>query len=227
MIDNQINKILKSASKKIRAERIALELSQEEFADFVNIKLSTYKTFEQKGKITFENYVKILIKINKIEQFKYFLDGFEFNEQKERAYKKNDDNNIYIKPIIDASQKEIILDKKVFGPELFYSVEDGHKFEVANFINIILNNWDERRLMLLFKYFGQDRLKPYILERKDINLLKSFRKFSISAVRFATNKIGACNSSATLRMNIDFPQPVVVAITELKSTFLRLFRTLI
>jgi transcriptional regulator with XRE-family HTH domain len=176
MIENQIDKILKSASKKIRAERIALELSQEEFADFVNIKLSTYKTFEQKGKITFENYVRILIKINKIEQFKYFLDGFEFNEQKERAYKKNDANNIYIKPIIDVSQKEIILDKKVFGPELFYSVEDGHKFEVPNFINIILNNWDERRLMLLFKYFGQDRLKPYILERKDINLLKSFNK---------------------------------------------------
>lgn len=176
MIENQIDKILKSASKKIRAERIALELSQEEFADFVNIKLSTYKTFEQKGKITFENYVRILIKINKIEQFKYFLDGFEFNEQKERAYKKNDGNNIYIKPIIDVSQKEIILDKKVFGPELFYSVEDGHKFEVPNFINIILNNWDERRLMLLFKYFGQDRLKPYILERKDINLLKSFNK---------------------------------------------------
>jgi transcriptional regulator with XRE-family HTH domain len=176
MIENQIDKILKSASKKIRAERIALELSQEEFADFVNIKLSTYKTFEQKGKITFENYVRILIKINKIEQFKYFLDGFEFNEQKERAYKKNDGNNIYIKPIIDVSQKEIILDKKVFGPELFYSVEDGHKFEVPNFINIILNSWDERRLMLLFKYFGQDRLKPYILERKDINLLKSFNK---------------------------------------------------
>lgn len=176
MIENQINKILKSASKKIRAERIALELSQEEFADFVNIKLSTYKTFEQSGKITFENYVRILIKINKIEQFKIFLDGFEFNEQKERAYKKNDSNNIYIKPIIEASQKYIILDKKVFGPELFYSVEDGHKFEVPNFINIILDNWDERRLMLLFKYFGQDRLKPYILERKDINLLKSFNK---------------------------------------------------
>lgn len=174
MIGNQIDKILKSASKKIRAERIALELSQEEFADFVNIKLSTYKTFEQKGKITFENYVKILIKINKIEQFKYFLDGFEFNEQKERAYKKNDSDNIYIKPIIDASQKEIILDKNVFGSELFYSVQDGHKFEVPNFINIVLNNWDERRLMLLFKYFGQERLKPYILERKDINLLKSF-----------------------------------------------------
>ena len=176
MIENQINKILKSASKKIRAERIALELSQEEFADFVNIKLSTYKTFEQKGKITFENYVRILIKINKIEQFKNFLDGFEFNEQKERVIKKNESIDIYTKPIIEASQKYIILDKKVFGPELFYSVEDGHKFEVPNFINIILDNWDERRLMLLFKYFGQDRLKPYILERKDINLLKSFNK---------------------------------------------------
>ena len=33
----------------------------------------------------------------------------------------------------------IRLDKKIFGPELFYSVEDGHKFEVPNFINIICN----------------------------------------------------------------------------------------
>lgn len=176
MADNQINKILKSASKKIRAERIALELNQEEFAEFVDIKLSTYKTFEQSGKITFENYIKILIKINKIEQFKYFLDGFEFNEHKERVIKNNENTNIYLRPIIEASQKYIILDKNVFGAEFFYSVEDGHSFEIPNFINIILDNWNERSLMLLFKYFGQDRLKPYILEHKDIKLLKSFNK---------------------------------------------------
>ena len=65
MIKSSVQKILMVASKKIRAERIALELSQEEFANFVDIKYATYKTFEQKGKITFENYVKILIKINK------------------------------------------------------------------------------------------------------------------------------------------------------------------
>ena len=88
MISNDIKKILIAASKKIRAERIALELSQEEFANFVDIKYATYKTFEQKGKITFENYVKILIKINREEQFNKFLEGFEFSDQKERANKK-------------------------------------------------------------------------------------------------------------------------------------------
>lgn len=176
MNENEVNKILKSASKKVRAERIALELSQEEFASFVDIKYATYKTFEQKGKITFDNYIKILIKINKIEQFNKFLDGFEFNEQKERANKKNDNTNVYLNPIIDVSQKHIILDKKVFGEELFYSVEDGHNYEIANFITIVLHKWDERRLVLLIKYFGQDRLKPYILQQKDINLLQSFNK---------------------------------------------------
>ena len=169
------NKILKSASKKIRAERIALELNQEEFSNFVDIKYATYKSFEQKGKITFENYVKILIKLNKQEQFLKFLDGFEFNEQKERANKKSDDKiNIFLKPIIEVNQKHIILDKKVFGEELFYSVENGHTYEIPNFINIVLNSWDEKRLMLLIKYFGEERLKPYILEQKDIKLLKSF-----------------------------------------------------
>ena len=176
MISNDIKKILIAASKKIRAERIALELSQEEFANFVGIKYATYKTFEQKGKITFENYVKILIKINKEEQFNKFLEGFEFNDQKERTNKKNEDRNIYIKSIIEPSQKYIILDKKVFGEELFYSVEDGHRYEIPNFINIVLSKWNERRLMLLFKYFGAERLTPHIVENKDINLLKTFNK---------------------------------------------------
>ena len=176
MISNDIKKILIAASKKIRAERIALELSQEEFANFVGIKYATYKTFEQKGKITFENYVKIVIKINKIEQFNKFLEGFEFNDQKERTNKKNEDRNIYIKSIIEPSQKYIILDKKVFGEELFYSVEDGHRYEIPNFINIVLSKWNERRLMLLFKYFGAERLTPHIVENKDINLLKTFNK---------------------------------------------------
>ena len=43
MIKSSVQKILMVASKKIRAERIALELSQEEFANFVDIKYSTYK----------------------------------------------------------------------------------------------------------------------------------------------------------------------------------------
>ena len=197
MIENDIYKILKSASKKVRAERIALELSQEEFANFVDIKYATYKTFEQKGKITFENYVKILIKINKEDQFNKFLDGFEFNEQKERANKKIDSSNVYLNPIIEASQKHIILDKKVFGEELFYSVEDGHSYEISNFINIVLNKWDEKRLMLLFKYFGADRVKPYIIEQKDIQLLKSFNRH----VKHIAKQFNEPSTISTIKFN--------------------------
>ena len=55
MNNTNVEKLLKSASKKIRAERIALGLTQEEFSDFVDIKYSTYKSFEQSNKISFEN----------------------------------------------------------------------------------------------------------------------------------------------------------------------------
>lgn len=177
MNNDNIKKIMKAASQKIRAERIALKLTQEEFSEFIGIKYSTYKQFEQIGKISFENYIKILIKINKEEQFLKFLDSFEFNEQKERTVNKNkDDFYDALKPIIEVSQKHIILDKKVFGEELFYSVDDGHKYEIPNFINIVLNKWNDRRLMLLIKYFGEERLKSHIVKLKDVKVLKSFNK---------------------------------------------------
>lgn len=180
MIDKKTEKILVLSSMKIRAERIALELTQEEFSEFIGIKYATYKVFEQSGKISFENYIKILIKLNKEEQFIKFLDGFEFDKQKQRvSSKKIDDTNIesnFLKPIIEVSQKMITLDKKIFGEELFYSVEDGHIYEIPNFINIVLKAWDDKRLMLLIKYFGEDRLKTHILKQKDIKLLKSFQQ---------------------------------------------------
>jgi transcriptional regulator with XRE-family HTH domain len=182
MISNSVTKISKLASKKIRAERIALDLTQEEFSNFIEIKYATYKNFEQKGKISFENFIQILVKLKKEELFLEFLDGFEFNEQKERTSSNknsNSENTIessYLNPIIQVEQKQIILDKELFGEELFYSVENGHIYEIPNFINIILSAWDEKRLMLLIKYFGIERLKPYILKQKDIKLLKSFNK---------------------------------------------------
>lgn len=175
MNNTNVEKLLKSASKKIRAERIALGLTQEEFSDFVDIKYSTYKSFEQSNKISFENYIKVLIKINQEEQFLRFLDGFEFNEEKMRATNKELNTlNQYLQPIIKVEQKEIVLDKKIFGNELFYSVQDGHKYDIPNFINIVLNKWDDKRLMLLIKYFGEERLKPHIIKLKDIKLLKAF-----------------------------------------------------
>lgn len=60
MLNKNLDKLIALSKVKIRAERIALELTQEEFADFVDIKYATYKTFEQSGKISFENYLKIL-----------------------------------------------------------------------------------------------------------------------------------------------------------------------
>jgi transcriptional regulator with XRE-family HTH domain len=182
MISNSVTKISKLASKKIRAERIALDLTQEEFSNFIEMKYATYKNFEQKGKISFENFIQILVKLKKEELFLEFLDGFEFNEQKERTSSNKNANNentiksSYLNPIIKVEQKQIILDKELFGEELFYSVENGHVYEIPNFINIIISAWDEKRLMLLIKYFGIERLKPYILKQKDIKLLKSFNK---------------------------------------------------
>ena len=182
MVSNSILKISKLASKKIRAERIALHLTQEEFSNFIEIKYATYKNFEQKGKISFENFIQILIKLKKEELFLEFLDGFEFNEQKERSSSNKNANNentiksSYLNPIIKIEQKQIILDKELFGEELFYSVENGHIYEIPNFINIILSAWDKKRLMLLIKYFGIERIRPYIVKQKDINLLKSFNQ---------------------------------------------------
>ena len=182
MVSNSILKISKLASKKIRAERIALDLTQEEFSNFIEIKYATYKNFEQKGKISFENFIQILIKLKKEELFLEFLDGFEFNEQKERSSSNKNANNentiksSYLNPIIKIEQKQIILDKELFGEELFYSVENGHIYEIPNFINIILSAWDKKRLMLLIKYFGIERIKPYIVKQKDIKILKSFNQ---------------------------------------------------
>ncbi len=175
---DEYEKILVSASKKIRAERIGLNLTQKEFAEFVDITHSSYMRYEQSGQISFESYIKILIKLNKQEQFSKFLDGFEFDDQKERAFisDKNKKFSNFINPIIAPNKKYIILDKDVFGAELFYSVEDGHKYEVNTFINIVLNSWDDKRLMQLLKYFGEKRMKPYILKQKDIKLLKAFNR---------------------------------------------------
>lgn len=48
------------------------------------------------------------------------------------------------------------------------------KFQIS--LNIVLSAWNEKKLMLLIKYFGIERLKPYIVKLKDIKLLKSFNQ---------------------------------------------------
>ncbi|MBL6970203.1 MAG: helix-turn-helix transcriptional regulator [Campylobacterales bacterium] len=172
-----LDNLLKDVKSTIRNERIALDLTQKEFADIVSIKYATYRSFEQTGKLSLENYLSILIKLNKHHEFQKFLEGFEFENQKQRARTESKtQNNILIKPIIAPNQKQIVLDKNIFGNELFYSVDNGHIYEVSTFISIILKNYDDEKLMLLIKYFGMKRLKPYILKQKDIQLLEKFNK---------------------------------------------------
>lgn len=178
--------IIKSAKNKnftdkikrvVRNERIALGLTQKEFADFIGMKYATYRSFEQEGKTSLENFLQILIGLHKDIEFDKFLDSFEFEQHKERVRTESaDNNNLLDKPIITPLQKQITLDKQIFGEELFYSVENGHLYDVATFISIILTNWNDERLVLLIRYFGVVRLKPYILKEQNIELLEKFNK---------------------------------------------------
>jgi hypothetical protein len=150
-------------------------MTQKEFAKFIEIKYTTYRNFEQSGKISFENFLIILDCLNKAIEFENFLSGFEFTTEKNRIrVNKEEDLYSFLKPIIPPSQKQITLDKEIFGKELFYSVENGHIYNVSTLISIILNKYNDERLILLLKYFGVDRLKPYILKEKNIDLLKRF-----------------------------------------------------
>lgn len=163
--------------KVIRNERLALGLTQKEFANFSGIRYATYKQFEQTGKISLQNFFSVLIHLNKDIEFKQFLDGFEFDTAKERVRNdKSKELESIIVPIVSPSQKQITLDKEIFGNDLFYSVDNGHVYDVSTFISIMLKECNDKRMMLLLKYFGKERLKPYILKEKNIKILKMFNK---------------------------------------------------
>ncbi len=173
----KIEELLQQSKKSVRNERIALGLTQKEFADLIGLKYATYRHFEQEGKISLENFLSILNTLNKSVEYKKFLDGFEFESAKERAKpERHTTQNSMTKPIVAPSQKQITLDKEIFGNELFYSVENGHVYEVSKFISIILASFNDARIVLLLRYFGVERLKPYVLKEKNIELLKKFNK---------------------------------------------------
>jgi transcriptional regulator with XRE-family HTH domain len=169
---NNMDNLLNQAKQSIRNERVALNLTQKEFALMVGLKYPTYRAFEQTGKISFESFIQILIKLNKDKEFVSFLNSFEFDIQQQRARANDKEKSFVVTPIISPSQKQIVLDKDVFGHELFYSVENGHIYDVSTFISIILNNCTDKNLM----YFGEKRLKPYILKTNNLTLLEKFNK---------------------------------------------------
>jgi transcriptional regulator with XRE-family HTH domain len=173
----KIDELLQQTKKSVRNERIALGLTQKEFANFVGLKYATYRHFEQEGKISLENFLHILNALNKSVEYKKFLDGFEYESAKERAKpEQHSMKNSMMKPIVSPSQKQITLDKEIFGNELFYSVENGHVYEVSTLITIILGQYNDERIVLLLRYFGVDRLKPYVLKEKNFDLLQKFNK---------------------------------------------------
>lgn len=182
----KVEDLLENSKTSVRNERIALGLTQKEFADFIGLKYATYRYFEQEGKVSLENFLLILEGLNKTTEFQKFLKGFEFENSKQRAVaKKEDKEKTLLEPIVSPSQKQITLDKEIFGNELFYSVENGHVYEVSTLISIVLAQYNDERLRLLLRYFGPDRLKPYILEQKNMDLLKKFKKH----VQFLSKKV--------------------------------------
>ncbi len=177
MNKQKIQNLTDKSKKVIRNERLALGLTQKEFANFSGIKYATYKQFEQNGKISLENFFVILVHLNKDVEFNRFLDSFEFNTAKERVRSdKAQEVKSVVAPIVSPSQKQITLDKEIFGSDLFYSVDNGHVYEVSTFISIMLKDCNDKRMMLLLKYFGEERLKPYILKEKNVKTLKMFNK---------------------------------------------------
>ena len=177
IISENIKSALIIVKDSVRNERVAINLSQKEFSEFINMKYATYRNFEQNGTVSLSNFLLILRGLNKYEEFEKFMNGFEYQSgiNNQRADKKATKHTI-LSPIVDASQKQIVLDKHIFGNELFYSVDNGHVYEVSRFISIMLTDFNDKRLMLLLKYFGEKRLKPYVLREKNINLLKMFNK---------------------------------------------------
>ncbi len=179
MLSNKFNtkEAIELLIKSIRGERIALNLTQNEFSNLIGLKFSTYRSFEQTGKISLENFIKLITKLNKNHEFINFINGFEFANVKKRSRIDITSNNtLMVEYIVPISQKQITLDKKIFGEELFFSVKNGHLYDISNFITIILSKYNDKRLMLLLKYFGKERIKPYVLKEKNIDLLKKFNK---------------------------------------------------
>lgn len=171
----KLEKLISKAKESIRNERVALGLTQKEFADIAGIKFATYREFEQSGKISLQGFAKVLISLNKADGFEKFLASFEFANSRKRASKQADQSdNFLFEPIIKPSQKEIALDKQIFGEELFYSVPNGHIYEVEKLINIVLANYTDTRIALLIRYFGADRLRPYVQDKQDSKLLQIF-----------------------------------------------------
>ncbi len=66
--------IQKDLAKKIKTKRLVLNYTQEDFAIKSGITLSTYRSFENSGKGSFENFIKIIYALGRINELDKFLE---------------------------------------------------------------------------------------------------------------------------------------------------------
>lgn len=92
--DNDVCKIL---AQRIKKERIAQQITQEDMAYRANVSSYAVRNFEQKGEITLGNLVAVLGALNKknvlsnlfdFTQERIEFDAFEYLENLEKKYNK-------------------------------------------------------------------------------------------------------------------------------------------
>lgn len=99
------NDILQELAKRIRQERLNQNITQTDLAEMIGTSINTYKSLENHGKGTLENFVKVLRSLGKLADLNSILLGEEFSPiaarkpeyvkaaKKERASKKKSASN--------------------------------------------------------------------------------------------------------------------------------------
>lgn len=98
---SSVEKVKKELVRKIKNYRIQQNLTQKEFSLKSGITLSTYKSFEQKGKGNFENFLIILYTLDKLHELDNLLQD-----------SKNVVKNSNVRQRVRKEQKQIKRKKK-------------------------------------------------------------------------------------------------------------------
>ena len=113
-----INDISKDMSNKIKKIRIALNLTQDEFALKSGVTLSTYRTFEKSGKGSFETFIKIvsgLGRVNELDKMLYLetfspIEAFKQKKKPPRQRVRNK-TKVYSKQVRTIKDEPNFLDR--------------------------------------------------------------------------------------------------------------------
>jgi transcriptional regulator with XRE-family HTH domain len=119
-----IKEIEKDLSIKIKKRRVSLGFTQREFALKAHISISTYRIFEQSGKGSFENFIKIIKMLGLINQLDNMIKPIELSvvdivknkktKEKQRVKKVKSNNTVIstIQSNIEVNYIDMIKRKK-------------------------------------------------------------------------------------------------------------------